>query len=277
MLAQPFAFSRWQTNISGARPAATLGATITGSGSTNTKGSWASLIDPLAFDVYRLHVIVNDVWTSAAAIRALLDIGIGPSGGGSEVVVIPDLLVGGAGDIDGQNRAVAFDFPIYLPAGQRLSARLAGSVASETAQVTAIAYGAPTGPCWAGAAVEALGISAGSSAGVAVTSGTTSEGSWVTVGTTSFDWAGFAVGMQNDTDTTNTSEVYSIDIGLGSTPDVILVEDIIAGSINTEEVGNWCYPNYLPFPIAAGTVVRIRAQGSGAAQANQFALYGVRG
>jgi hypothetical protein len=91
-------------------------------GSAHTKGSWYQLAasTPFAFDWIEVHI-----QTSSGSQTALVDIGIG--GAGSEVVLIPNLL------IESQSAYlyhVNYRLPIAVPAGSRISARCQSNLGS---------------------------------------------------------------------------------------------------------------------------------------------------
>src|SRR3972149_6002152 len=133
-LAVPATFG--QTHESNVTAADRNGATVTASGTAHVKGSWASCIDPTSRPSYGVTVIVTGIGVAATRSSFLIDIGIGPTGGGSEQVVIPNLDCWGA-CASGSNAhgAKSWYFPLYIPAGVRVSARGQASVVSDVANV----------------------------------------------------------------------------------------------------------------------------------------------
>ena len=105
----------------------TLGTTVTGSGSTNTKGSYAQLTAATQHDWAGFFYIFSQLpTTTGTGNEVLFDIAIGS--GGNEVVIVPN----GTSYISGTNPI--FDISpilwIPIPAGTRISARLQSTVAS---------------------------------------------------------------------------------------------------------------------------------------------------
>src|SRR5688572_5686842 len=94
----PTALKEVQHNLT-ATPSTSPGTQVTGAGTAHTKGSWASLIDPVPYDSHMLALAIFATSVSATQTDSLLDIGIGPSGGGSEQVILPNLLAGWTGSL----------------------------------------------------------------------------------------------------------------------------------------------------------------------------------
>lgn len=109
-----------QVETCGAVTATSLGTSVDPGGTANTKGSWSPLISATTIPYRWACVSINHTNIAAAAMDWGVDIGVGA--GGSEVVVVPDLVVG----TQTTNDAIpnpAFCFPLAIPAGTRVSAR----------------------------------------------------------------------------------------------------------------------------------------------------------
>lgn len=163
-----------ETNITAA---ARAGTTVTASATANQKGSYTSLIDPTDFPSYGIWIAFRDVQVAAAIQNMLVDISYGPTGGGSEQIVIPDLNASNAPDGTTYVGACFYHFPVYIPAGVRVSARCQASTASDTVLVAIWLdqnplYGNP------GGRVSVYGRVAASSRGTAVTPGAGAFGTW---------------------------------------------------------------------------------------------------
>lgn len=100
-------------------------------GTANTKGSYAEIEDATAKPIRQLIVQVgdraNNIMTTATW---LLDIAIGAAG--SEVVLIPDLLLVASTGNDTILPGVLGPFPVWVPAGSRLAARAQCSINDAT-------------------------------------------------------------------------------------------------------------------------------------------------
>jgi hypothetical protein len=259
-----------------------LGVTLTASGSIHTKGSWASLLDPTSYESFGITVAI---WGLAAAAstnaRALADVGIGPTGGGSEQVLIPDLLCGNAGQFDlvGGGGAI-YHFPIYIPAGVRLSGRLQGLIASETCTMAIWLHQWALGAGdWVGTRVTAYGPNTATSSGVSHTPGNNAYATATQiVASTTNKICALQVGVDLGTDTTASTLRRLLRIGLGATPDYF-ISDLPWHESTTHEAVNCNLANMIlshkRFNIPAASDLRISAMGNAAGEARGFALYGV--
>lgn len=109
---------------------------ITASSTTNTKGSYTQLIASTARDYTGFLLVYRGGMLAAGDINYLIDIAVGVAG--SEVVIVPNLYPGSSTAAVGLCRSVYF--PIPIPAGTRIAARMQSSVASNTAVIAL--YGA---------------------------------------------------------------------------------------------------------------------------------------
>jgi hypothetical protein len=124
----------FQNNLAGTPDTVGPGTTVTGAGTAHTKGSWTSLIDPTTYDTYGLYLTIAGTNASATRTDALVDIGIGPSGGGSEQVIIPNMIAGWRGTAN-TLAAMGLYLPMYIPAGVRVSARVQALQVSKQVKV----------------------------------------------------------------------------------------------------------------------------------------------
>lgn len=250
-----------------------VGTLLTAAGSAHTKGSWAPLIDPVPFDVYGIWLQFTDHFTTGSAIKGLTDIGIGPSGGGSEVVVVPNLLTGGIANLTfaGGGAQRWFYLPLFIPEGTRLSARHQSTTASKTIRCVVNLWGGPSGPAWPTIThVDAYGITEASSSGVSHTPGNTgAESAWASVGSTlSKDYDGFFVSVQGNNGT-ETAIGYHLEFGYSSTT---LCEVYCQGATNETICGPLpSGPFFVPLP--SGTQMQVRGEASGTAVAKDVAIY----
>jgi len=158
------------------------GATITAGGTAHVMGAWASLIDPVDEASYLLAIRAADVETAAADTSMLMDLGIGPSGGGSEVVILPFLDLGAAdASISGMGKF--WEFPVNISKGVRLSARAQSAIVSDTVTIAVYLHQRSLYPLPVSRWKE-YGSVATSSRGTLVAPGNGAFGSWVSVGVT---------------------------------------------------------------------------------------------
>jgi hypothetical protein len=145
---------------------ATVGVAVTTGASASTKGAVTQLVPATAYDAYWITIMASGYGASATSSAGSLDILVGASG--QERVLIPDLLMGFCGAFGSQARGPKiWHFPLYIPAGTRLSAQAAGERVSTAVNVAVSlreAVGSPGFPV--GAKVVTYGM-------VAVPDGTT--------------------------------------------------------------------------------------------------------
>jgi len=262
-----------EANYTG-RPATTWGTQVTGSATPHTLGSKAQLIASTAFDAYWVVVTIHSTSTVATNTNALVNIYRGASS--AEQLLIPNLLAGWVQVPTSAFACRAFEFPLRVPRGTRLSADIQGIQASKTARVMIDLYGGGDSE-WAGQKVECLGAVTGSSRGTLLTPGTTSEGSFVNLGASVSDFK-YLLGMVQgtDTDTTSTNTTVALDAGVGGSV-LTDLENLNVFNINTSEMsfplassrGRFCR-------IPAGTTVQGRLQALGAVtEPIDAAVYGV--
>ena len=108
-----------------------VGTLVTADSVIHTKGNWTELIASSGADAEGIYVKVVEVGTSATATSMLMDLGTGALN--SETVLLPDLLVGYAGNDVSIGRT--YFFPVSIPAGTRISARCQSVVSGRTGRV----------------------------------------------------------------------------------------------------------------------------------------------
>jgi hypothetical protein len=150
-----------------------VGTTITANATPHAKGATPTqLIASTAADSYAIQVHIHANATSNATTATLLDIMTGA--GGSEVVLIPNLMAGWVLSADVSNDWCTYTFPIFIPSGTRLSARSQSVVASKTCSVGITLMQQPTQLGFVGSRVTAYGVTSASSYGTLHTAGATS-------------------------------------------------------------------------------------------------------
>jgi hypothetical protein len=260
------------------RPNAAFGTTY--SPGNNTYGSYVEIVSDtnVTKDCYGIRICINGNSSSGAARNALCTIGIDTSGGTSYVDFISHLL---CSDCSGYSTATGINyyFPVFIPAGTAIAAK--GSVNNASAGLTGVAiwlYGAPENPerLLYGTGVETIGVVPASSSGTAVTSGTTSEGAWTSLGSSTKPCMWWQIGMGSNS-SAMASNGYHAELGYGDgTNNKILVPDQHFIFTATEAISNTLAS---PFPglAPAGSTVYGRVQCSGASPDGtlSMAAYGV--
>ncbi|MCB1711296.1 MAG: hypothetical protein KDH96_02085 [Candidatus Riesia sp.] len=255
------------------RPGSSYGTIVTAAGSSHTKGSYTGIVTtPTAYDTYMIWININSGTQSAVNNQGLMDIAIDPAGGTSYTeLIIPDLYVTNAGNYNTiGSGGIYYIFPLFIPAGATIAARVQSNTASRTYRVNMRLMGLPTNPEMVrfGTKVEALGVNSASSAGTLITMGTTSEGAWTSIASPTYDTWWWQIGY-GAADKSTSSVTYHLDVGVGdATNKKIVVKDFPVFVSGVEEQYT------LPFAVGAygiGTpsdTVYARGQSSGAVDSN---------
>jgi hypothetical protein len=241
------------------------GVTVTAHATPHTQGSWVTLIDPVSYDVFGIYLAAWNVSTAATNTGMLANIGVGPTGGGNEQIVIPYLDFGAAQSLAGGGRK--YFFPLYIPAGKALRAQCQAVITVDTVVVSAKAFELPPHGFAEDAPQEwtQYGAVAGSSIGTAVTSASGSFGTeaQVTSSTTrAHRW--FHVGMDFAANTALSAGVYRVRLARDTAAaDIVGIWDFTVASASEDLFGP--YPS-LPvcYPLAAGEALYIDVDGAAA-------------
>lgn len=193
---------------------ATPGTAVTSGGTANTYGTVTELISAAnnTQDSWAIEVAIINTGASATASEASLDILVG---GATDDVLISSLLCGYTYNAS----ATSFWFPVHVPAGVRIAARLSSARTSAASRVLVWLYGGATPPFRVGRKVTTYGTKINNSRGVSITptaSGGAASATQITASTTE-DHFCFLPGFQPATDTTITPAGWqSIGIGVGA-------------------------------------------------------------
>jgi hypothetical protein len=257
------------SNVTG-QPDLTPGTDVT-PGASNSMGSWTQTLSALAYDAYLVEILISGGSSSGSARDMLVDIGADPAGGSSYSVIIPTLL-GSCAFFVQSGPVLRYLFPLRIAAGSTIAAR--AQVNNGTAggvDVQMACWGLPREPLAvkAGSFVTAYGITAASSSGTSVTSGTSSEGSWTELGTVGSDenpwWWQVGMGVN---DSSMSLRAYDADLAIG---DGSNQDTIISGqryiTITSEALGCTRHVS-AEFHAAVGAKVAGRLQCSGTPDSN---------
>lgn len=224
---------------------ASYGATITASGSANTKGSYTQIAASLARSC--AGVMLQILGNSGAYV--LLDLAIG--GAGSEVVVVPNLH--GSISLSSNGNSSIF-IPLYLPAGTRVAARCQAGVGASTVRVKAL-FMTDTfiGLQQQASRYQDWGANLAASQGTSVVSSGSvdTKGAWVQlIAASAFTTKWIIVAMQ----ATGGARNFAVDIGVGGAG----AEQVVLPNLYhaNAALGLWYS---LPFSIPGGSRVAARA------------------
>lgn len=242
----------------------TPGTSVTTGGAATTKGTPAELIASTAFDAYWVTILASNYGSAAAAAQGAMDLLIGSA---TEEVLIPNMLFGHAGNYGsiitvGPKR---WDFPLYIPAGQRLAVQACGQRTSTAFRVQIFLYGGNGYPPFrVGSKVTTYGIGT-LPRGVTLTPGASgAAGSWteITSGTTEDHFA-FVPSFQVATDTTTNTRMLTAEIGIGSATEELISQPYmyVTDSGECMEGATNSFPTFHDVP--SGTRLVMRASNSG--------------
>jgi len=265
-------------NVTGTRPAAAFGTSITPG--NNSYSTYASILSggSITRDCYGILININSIAAATTAKDSLCKIGIDTSGGTTYIDFIPHLICSCAGTF--AQGGVWYYFPVFIPSGSQLAA--SGSTNNATVGTQRVAvwlYGAPSNlkDLKYGMGVEAIGQNTSLSCGTGVTSGTTSEGSWTLLGTTTHKCFAWQWGMGINDTTMSSGNIYTTDISYGDGTNQIILGQDRQHTILTvsEDLNSSCYPP-MPVVVPAGGSIYGRMQCSGTADSSlTMVAYGV--
>ena len=203
----------------------TLGTSVTTGASASTKGTAVQLIASTSFDSYLMLVTAASYGASATTARGCLDILVGAA---TEEVLIPNLLMGFCGGLAAASVAnKSWMFPLYIPAGTRIAAQVAGDRTATAMRVGIQLWGGQGYPPFpVGNRVITYGIGT-VPAGTSLTPGASgAEGSFTQItAATSEDHFCIVPSAQPPTgDTTLTASTFFMDVGIGAA-----TEEVLAG------------------------------------------------
>ena len=259
-----------QNYTAGTRPSNTMGTLLTASGTPHALGSKAQLIAATSYEAEWCRIMFLNTAVSATLTDSLVNIYIG--GSGSEVPLIANLLSGWSAPVT-TGVPAAYWFPIRIPRGSRISADLRALIASDTCYIL-FEYGISNGEHWVGSGVETLGAVTGSSRGTAVTPGSSSDGSFASIGTSTRKYRYLNMGAMGNNDTSIVAETITWDVGSGG---AVLqgMQDNYTLDLAAESQSQWT-PRGWPCDIPSGTALQLRGQSSATPSGLQYCcLYGV--
>lgn len=256
-----------------------VGPTITGSASANTKSNTQAILSAVDFDVHLVAVGWSSINSGNQTRQAVGDLMYDPAGGTSWSVLVPDMLFG-------QNISVQalvchnqiYVFPIYVPAGASFGLRHQCAQASVNAAGSVWVWGEPSRPelWWCGTKVEVLGVTtSGASAGTQFTPGNNAWSSpWTSIGTSAHPYGAYQLGIGPGNDSTLAAKYYLMQLGINSAQ--------MAGSptqyfgTTANEIRAYAMPQCPLFcDIPSGVAFQVRGYCNTTADVQCAAMYGV--
>lgn len=252
MLARPRATATaWRYDNFGSNPATTIGTSVT-PGASNVQGSWTQLASSanIANEVGSFYLLIHSGNTAGASKPQLLDIGVDPAGGTSYVAILSDMEIGESPGVSAAG-AREFFFPLRIPAGASVAARIRGANATAgTVRVAARFFGrASNGLALpVGSFSQTLGANTTYSEGADLTPGNAADGSWVDLGATTRDMWWWQLGYCID-NTTITAEYTYLEVAYGDASNKKSIFTVMHCGTTNETCG-LAASNHLLWPVA---------------------------
>ena len=246
----------------------TPGSSVTTGAASSTKGTPVALFASTAFDAYWIAIYASLYGASAVASAGCLDI---LTGAATEEVLIPNLLMGYCG---GSHASASvntlggkiWEFPLYIPAGSRIAAQVAGARLSTAMRVAVYLYGGDGVPPFrVGSKITTYGIGTVPNGTTIVPGASGAEGSWteIVASTTEDHFAWFpSLQVQGDT-TISPWKNIAVDIGEGAATEEMIGEGFWYPLDQLESMGG-PWPSMPVFKdVPSGTRMTMRASASG--------------
>lgn len=251
-------------------PSTTPG-TIIVPGVSNAEGAWIEIASAanLTQDAYLLQLFVSGGGNINAQSRMhLLDIGWDAAGGTSYVPRISNIACGmSASPSVFYYAGLNFLFPMFIPAGSAVAARIQGSNATTgSVRVQAEFFGRPSHPetLLVGQYSETIGAIS-SSNGVAFTPGNTgAEGSWTSLGTTTRPLWWWQLCVQSD-DSSMGDKGNHFDLAYGDGTNKIMIIENFTYVSNSSENGSGGFQLQGFCEVPAGGELFVRGSCTGVA------------
>lgn len=252
-----------------------MGQALTASASTNTMGSWVSLLSTISYDIWTVVVIFSNSSGAGTPEQIFVDLGIGPDS--DNVTVIADSLMAGCGaTVNSLPQPRFYNAPLHIPAGTQLWGRCQSTVGSNTVDCAVWAYGGADRPgfpviyAW-----ESIGANAGTTLGTTITQGNGSFGTYAQMTASSAnDYVGL-LAAETATDGTFTAGVNIMKAGIGAATEQELGPLYWGYHDSSERIPSFTFPVYADIP--AGTRIALSAAGAAAGDSGCSAIaYGLR-
>lgn len=263
-------------NYGGIHPGTASAPQLTADSSPHTKGADTAVMNGLAYDCWGLHITISTGATDSTIRRQMIDLLIDPAAGvgnagSSWTELISNIYthcpVLSASAFLGHH----FSFPLFIPAGTALGARVQDVVADATCRISIRVVGQPTRPdlVKVGHKVQTIGATEASTDGVAFTPGNSATGSYSSsMGTLTNDAWWWQVGV-GTADSTLTDRAMFIDVAHDATSKYLCMTQVPYQQNSSERSSKMAYGEFLPIRHApAGTDVYIRAASGGAPDPN---------
>lgn len=227
----------------------------------STKGTAVELITATAFDAYEITVVAHGYSTTSTASDGALDILVGAA---TEDILIPNLLMGYCGTTTIQGmQGKHWTFPLYIPAGTRIAAQVAGNRLATVCRVGVILSGgdgAPHGRL--GRKVTTYGMGTVPD-GTSITPGLSgAAGSFTQItAATSEDHFAFLPSLQPNSETLVQNQTLLAAIGVGAATEEEIGQWMAQADI-AENMSGWMRDRPALVDVPSGTRLAMRVSSS---------------
>lgn len=267
-LSRNFQNGIWQSNLPATPSLTAEGTQLTAHATIHTKGTYATLMTT-TYPVYGFWIMAYNSAVAGTQTDQLLDIATGPN---QENIIVPNDLSGWRSNTlqSGTNWKY---YPIFIPSGTLVSARIQALITVDTLQVAMIANaGGSAFPGQLFTGCDVYGINAAASQGTSHTPGNTgSESTAADIGSpTSRDYGAVMLGIGGSlANVTLTNMAYHWKLVMGGQN---VCEWMSSTSANEIVYGPFLeVPFYVSIP--AGIQLQVKAKASGTAVPQDVALY----
>jgi hypothetical protein len=242
--------------------ASSTGTTLTSNATAGVKGSYVQLIASTAADACWLAVQMR---SDSSVGSAALDVAVGA--GGSEVIIANNLW---AQDATSQEEVVSYLFPVSIPKGTRVAARVAsGTSAGPAFFVTVQLFDGAFTQIEGAAGLDSLGVTVSTMTATQLTSGAANtKGSFAQlIASTARDYMGLFLVFDNNgiSGTPSGTTHFLVDLAIGAAAsEKVIIPNVqaywqFANTVEYKPAGP-IGPYWIPIP--AGTRISARCQDS---------------
>lgn len=261
----------------GADETLSRGTLVASSATPDTKGAWVELESSLPEDVNSITVSIPSLVTATSGNDIIIDVGIG--GIGSEEVIAENINV--TYGVSSSYRGTFLCLPIGIPKGVRVSVRSQSSAASQSCTVAINgAVGSFTSPTQFSYS-ESLGVDLANTQAHEYDPGAVAntKGAWSEVVSSLTDtYAGFAILISGNQNSSATDQTALIDIGIGAVGnEEVLLSNLPVKVSSSELLG--VAPCFYNITLNKGQRLVVRAQSTNtnaADRSNGIYIYGVK-
>lgn len=227
--------------------------TITASATPHAEGAYQEIDASTADNVCGIYVRnTANIATSTVDTSMLFSLAVGSAG--NEVDVVPNYALGGHTSI------TRFMLPVHIPAGERISGKLRAEVVSDTfVPAFTLLFGGQM-PGWGGyTSADAIGAVTAASSGAQIsnTAGTYTQFSASI--TNALRGVSVSFGL---VDNTSTAGTQIVDLAVGAAASEIILGSWIVNTTATEDVTVLDGPPWIEIPIAAGSRLAMKKDGT---------------